>query len=114
LETLRAQDEKERRFNMNILLKPVPESGSINTHSGTWLCEYEVFSPTGRAPEPVKAPVSPGPSDNTLRVSLQNITFDTRLVSITVTNGKRRWNAGTFTPFTDAGLDMEEEDASEK
>jgi hypothetical protein len=113
LETLRAQGEKERRFNMNILLKPMPKHGSVNTRSGTWICKYEVFSPTGH-PEPVIAPVSPGPDSNTLRMTLQNITFETRLNFITVTNGKRIWNVGSFTAFTDTGLDMEEEDADEK
>jgi uncharacterized membrane protein YwzB len=112
IELLKSQNEKERPFDMSILLRPEAKNGAVNTHTGAWTCDYKIFN-SGHLSEtskPIKAPTTTGIGAGTVRVSLQNITLGTTITELTLSNGKRRWVYPTFAPLNDTTLDIKEDD----
>jgi hypothetical protein len=107
------QAKKMRVIDVGILLRPKFETGdgSQILKADEWRCEYIIANAPGQPPSPLlRTSVMRGPSGNTLRVFIKNITPETKFEEIKIvnTNNNKVWSTGGFSPFNDGTIDLEE------
>jgi hypothetical protein len=94
-----ARKDAARTFNMSILLKPkLPGTGVLDISK--WSCFYQLDN-SGQTSKPVPAQIDLARNGTHLRMYLNGITADTRIVKVELKNGTQSWTVENVIPLKD-------------
>ena len=113
LEDQRKLADKVGKFDMSILLRPkiAGADNSLLLRPKDWRCEYRIEGQPATPQSIIRPDINKGPTGNTLKVTLEDITRDTHLEFIKLINVKtgKVWSTSGTSPFNGGNHDLSED-----
>ncbi|HEX8773110.1 MAG TPA: hypothetical protein VF735_05855 [Pyrinomonadaceae bacterium] len=109
---LRERETRGRKFNMSIVLKPKGMDEVLNTDE--WSCVYYLEDSSGKPSEPKPTPLFRAKDGKSFKITLEDITPETRLYSIELKKGKKLWTVDSVFPLREGTFLAEPEEEDEE
>lgn len=109
---LRDRETRGRKFSMSIVLKPKGLDEVLNTDE--WSCIYYLEDSSGRPSQSKKAPLNRAKDGKSFKVTLEDITPETRFYKIELRKDKKLWTVDSIFPLRDGTFLAEPDEEDEE
>ncbi len=102
------RENRARKFNMTVVLKPKGLDEILSTDD--WTCVYYLEDSYGKPSRPVQAPLNRAKDGKRFKVTLDDLTPETRIYSIKLKKGDKVWSVEGVFPLREGTFEVEPTD----